>query len=339
MQSQVNALQLTAGQPGIYGTTPSGCSSPTNLRNYMYQTALIYQDIFKAFQSNVFKMVGNPVGWNQTANSVSLWNGRRILDIGTGVQANGNGIIVNIPDGYDVLWFRVLGDRTASFRVTPYIANNQNVEVDEIYACGFRGLIETSPDGAGPDGYNYVHQWCPIPIRNTGHGRQYTVYSDINSDDWLSGIAFGNNLWGHAKNSPQAYNWYVNGGSGVGYENTNWNSDQLGHLQNGLINVLMIPIVPNGKNKIVYCVDHNNNWMSLMHGAVTINGKTVERFRGSYMNPFARNVDGKIYAKYYATWFPASYYESTDVFITLTVDMTLAEQPNRFRECGTHDYF
>jgi hypothetical protein len=27
----------------------------------------------------------------------------------------------------------------------------------------------------------------------------------------------------------------------------------------------MVPVVPNGKNKILYIIEHNNNWEGTMH--------------------------------------------------------------------------
>jgi hypothetical protein len=41
----------------------------------------------------------------------------------------------------------------------------------------------------------------------------------------------------------------------------------------GKISELKIPVVPSGKDKLLYIVEHNNNWVGIMHGSVTINGK------------------------------------------------------------------
>ena len=51
-----------------------------------------------------------------------------------------------------------------------------------------------------------------MPLRVAG---QYYLSSYIDSDSWITGIAFGKNIWNHASNS--AYNYYraFNGGTRV----------------------------------------------------------------------------------------------------------------------------
>jgi len=66
--------------------------------------------------------------------------------------------------------------------------------------------------------------WTPIPGTRSG---SLMVYSDINSDCWISGLALGMNLWNHARNSAIAYHWKLNGGTD-GWDRENWNNDNLG---------------------------------------------------------------------------------------------------------------
>jgi len=94
-----------------------------------------------------------------------------------------------------------------------------------------------------------------------------------------------------------------------------------------------------GKDKIIYIVEHNNNWTGTMHGSVFINGTQIERFRTSYTNPFAIHHNSKFYQRYMATRIPASLIGPNDKFCKLKIDMTASNHNIYFREIGTHDYF
>ncbi len=61
-----------------------------------------------------------------------------------------------------------------------------------------------------------------MPLRKSGN---YIIYPGIES--WISGIAFGKNLWGHAKNSAYAFIWAVNGGTplALGGDGGSWMND------------------------------------------------------------------------------------------------------------------
>jgi len=336
LEAKMNAISGTLNTVGSASTVDS---TGVNLMNYMYKDAIIYQDIFNAYNSNIFQKVGSPAGWDETSYATNPWNGRRILKIGGGVNSNGNGMLVHIPDGYNVLWLRVLGDRWATFRVTAFnpssTANFQ--DWTEIYASGYRRLTTIAPDGTGHDSNWDTHQWMPIPIRAAG---SYMIYSAQNSDDWISGIAFGKNLWNHAMNSAIAYNWKLNSVTGnIGWTSENWNNDQLAYLPAGSVYELAVPVIPNGKDKLIYFVNHNDNWNGSMHGAVQVNGQVVERFRTSYNNPFAAHFNSKFYNRYMATRIPAAYIAQGDKFVTVRIDMTNSNNHLYFREMGTHDYF
>ncbi len=301
-------------------------------RYYMYKEAIIYQNIFEPLEKNIISKVGNPVGWDDQTHRVNEFNKRKILLIGTAPQKNGDGLKINVPDGYNVLWIRVLNDRHNIYRVTPESDPNQS----EKYACSFRGLNEISPDGTTSDSYDYIHKWCPIPLRKSG---AYMLYSDINKNGcWLSGIAFSKNLWNHAKNSGLAYHWQINGGTAATWFSDNWNNDILAQIPAGQVSEFMIPVVPSGKDKMLYIYEHNNNWDGAMHTNVKINDQQVERFRTSYLNPFSIHINSKIYSRYIAIHIPKEMVPSDAKFLKLKVDMTMSNANIFFREIGSHDY-
>jgi hypothetical protein len=311
--------------------------------NYMYKDAVIYNDIFDAFENNIFSKIGDPVGWDENSyTSRNPFNGRPILNIGNNDQVDRNGIELAVPDGYDVFWVRVINDdRWETFNLRPSKVPHSKWGKD-ITACGRRSLLEISPDGTSPEVSYKFHQWCPMPIRkvNGKIPNKIRVWTgpNTNSGGWISGIAFSKNLWNHAKNSAVAYLWTLNGGTPVSWNSDNWNNDNLGRIQSRAKSTMMVPVVPSGKDKLVYIAEHNNNWLGVMHGDVKVNDVSIERFRTSYTNPFATHFNSKIYSRYMAAKIPADLIKNDDKFIKLEIDMTNCEGDLHFREIGSHDF-
>jgi len=105
------------------------------------------------------KKKGTPASWDETSYNQNPWNSKRILRIGLGPNSNGNGLMVNIPDGYNVLWLRILNDRWFTFRVQSLDSENK-VDynfVPELYATGYRKLNQYAPDCGSPDSYWDLH--------------------------------------------------------------------------------------------------------------------------------------------------------------------------------------
>ena len=110
-------------------------------------------------------------------------------------------------------------------------------------------------------------------------------------------------------------------------------------ILSGQVSELRVPVVPNGKDKIVYIIEHNNNWAGTMHFSVTVNDKKVDRLSTAFVNnPFATHYNSKLYSRYLATRIPADYIKPGDNFISLKIDMSGTNNYIHFREAGTHDY-
>lgn len=299
--------------------------------NFMYREAIIHQDILDAFDKGIVKKIGAPSYFNDGSyRGSSLWNKRHILNIGNRQEQPGNGIEVKVPIGYDVIWLRCLNDRWETFTVR---GGNINFGT---YACGYRQLNEISPDGGSADSFDTIHMWISVAVRKDIS--IYQITNGPNSDGWLSGIAFGKNMWNHAYNSAVAYHWALNGGHNLEWDNHNWNSDQLARIVQGAVRKLIVPVVPNGKPKLLYFVEHNNNWVGTMHTGVKVNGKIIERFRTTYRNPFATRFNSKIYDRYIAAFVPSEYIPQGAVSIEVDIDMSLQDHNIYFREMGTHDF-
>ncbi|MCB0018192.1 MAG: hypothetical protein KDE09_10420 [Anaerolineales bacterium] len=331
------------------------------LRHRMYPAdPIIYQNIFEPYRSGVMKKIGNPIGWDDTAYAQTQWHGRLIINIGTGENADGNGVEINIPAGYNTLWIRVLGERWETFKA--YFLDGAQETVG-IWSGGLRNNNHFSPDGSLSDGNNmdanaygpnwpeaYAvrnsvtdkslsgNQWLPIPVGRAGRlalvTKNYTQFGG-----WLSGLAFSRNPWGHASLPAVSYHWAFNGGNATRWDGqwVNWYGDTLTALQNNATTTLRVPVMPTGRDKLFYMVEHNNYWNGAFHREIRVKGTPVERFLSTYDNPFARHFNGKTYARYIAARIPAGLITSTDRFLDVAIDGTATEIAIFFREAGTHD--
>jgi hypothetical protein len=303
-------------------------------KNHMYREADIYDNIIDALEKNIVQKSGNPTNWDELSYRKNPWNGKLMINIGT-TQQNGNGLKVTIPEHRDVLWLRVHNDdhQWNQFRLMYLDGDKETIPK---YAAGQRKLNEISPDGGASDSFDRFHAWVPIPVPRSG---SLVVHADCNNSHWISGVAFGNNLWGHAKNSGLAYHWAINGGTKINFHSENWNNDILVYIPAGSVSQLFVPIVNNGNDKLLYIVEHNNNWNGIMHTKVTVNGVLIERFRASYINPFAMHINSKIYNRYIAAKVPKDLIKPGDNMLNVMIDMTNQNNHIHLREIGTHDLF
>jgi hypothetical protein len=102
---------------------------------------------------------------------------------------------------------------------------------------------------------------------------------------------------------------------------------------------MRVPVVPSGKDKIIYMVEYNYNSTGVMHGEVFVKDQKIERFRTSWINnPFAAHYNSKLYSRYLGTRVPASIIDSSDFLITLKIDLRQSSSIH-VREIGSHDIF
>ena len=301
--------------------------------NNIYIDSIVYDNIITALEQGIITKVGNPAGWNESSHrDNNPWNGKTMLCIGSGENAVGNGLQTTIPQGYDVLWLRSSNHVWGVYRVS--YADGGKEEIGA-YTNGYRNLNEFSPDGGSADAYNTVHKWQSIAVPRAG---LIQIRSGVNSQAFLSGIAFGKNLWNHASNSAIAYHWAVNGGVATGWSTENWNNDNLAFLPAGKVSILSVPVVKNNKDKILYIIEHNNDWLGTMHTSVNVNGSLVKRLRTSYHNPFATHFNSKLFQRYMAALIPKEIVNgSPSNFLNVRIDMTNQNNHIHFREIGTHD--
>ena len=331
---------LTTKQANLAKSSQSNGGTPKDIwrrKNNMYlsENAIIHSDIMVAFNSNVIKKVGNPKTFDATSyRSTNKWNGKTIIRIGNNENTDGNGIATTPPAGYDVIWIQCLNDRWETFNVFYTNSSNKREHLGK-FACGYRSLNEISPDGGSPNSFWNLFAWLKIPIVRSGV--EHVITSGLNSDTWISGIAFSKNPWGHAMNSAVAYHWAINGGDGTTWHTHNWNNDNLSYFPLHQKKTARVPVVQNGKCKILYIVEHNNNWTGTQHRGVSVNGKAIERFTTTFNNPFSVHFNHKYFDRYIATRIPDGVIRPNDRFIDVTIDLTQNNHHIHFREIGTHD--
>ena len=304
----------------------------------MYPEApIVYQDIFEALNARAIEKLGNPT-YDDTQFKQSPWEnrGRRIIRFGGNDEKDGNGAKVTIPAGYDTVWVRVLGERWNV--ILAYYIDGERFG---LWTGGNRSANCYAPDGTLADGCATYHQWVPIPVRPTRptQTKQLALISKPNTDKefWISGLAFSKNPWGHAAQSALGYYWKVNGGDATEPFNGNWNDDVNAWIKPKTKLVLKVPVVPSGRDKLLYLIEHNSNWNGAMHTGITVGGKPIERFMATYDNPFSRHWNSKLYQRYIATRIPKDYIPADAHHLDVIIDMTKQDKEINFREIGTHD--
>ena len=320
--------QLTKFPPNAIHLLPD-----ETLRHRMYpEGPIVYQDIFDALNARAIEKIGNP-SYDDTTYRQTPWNDRHIIRFGGNNEADGNGAKVTIPAGYDTVWLRVLGDRWNVIRA--YFADGEREQLGS-WTGGRRSANSYAPDGTLADGYAASHQWVPIPTRRAG---QLALISRPNTDKdfWISGLAFSKNPWGHAAQSALGYHWKVNGGDATGWGDDDWNGDTRATIGAKTKLVLKVPVVPSGRDKLLYLIEHNSNWNGTIHTAITVGGKPIERFMATYDNPFSRHWNSKSYERYIATRIPKDYIPNGARYLDVIIDMSKQDNVINFREIGTHD--
>jgi len=309
--------------------------------NYLYYPEdAVYQNhnIFDLLGKGIISKYGNPGGWDETTWRTTKWpdgNGNNILRLGD--KNSTDGLRVEVPIGKNVIWIRCLNDRWLSVQVYKI---DGNIDLGN-FCSGFRSLHKYAPDGGQHDSRWNLFSWFPIPVPGPG-SYKIVIGNRANNDGvdgWIAGIAFSTNPWNHAFNCARAYNWNVNGGENVTWHSDNWNNDMLGQLTNGTITTMVVPIVPSGKDKLLYLIEHNNQWDGGMHRGITVDGTPIERLRSTWDHPLARSINSKMYNRFLAAFIPESL-TLNKRFITVKIDMK-SDMGNHifFRESGTIDAY
>ena len=342
-------LARDSGRVGLGTTTPeaaldvrgviradavySRTSNPMYHRMYP-RDPLVYQDMGVAEEQGAIVKLGSPT-YDRTSYATSLWHDRYIIKYGDNNEADGNGAKLTIPAGYDTAWIRVLGNRNTT--VKAYFLDGAQESLG-LWHGGHRDANCYCPDGSLSDGHHTTHQWLPIPAGRAG-ALALIAKPDTNLQFWISGVAFSRNPWAHATQSASAYFHAMNGGDPVDSHGAlwHWNNDLCRRILKNTRWLLKVPVIPSGRDKLLYLIEHNNNWNGAMHTGITVNGTGIERFCATYDNPFARHWNSKWYNRYIAARIPAEMIPADARYLDVCIDMSLQDHHLHFRELGTHD--
>ena len=78
-----------------------------------------YDDIYNALDTKRIQKIGNPSGWDETTYRGTTWYLKKILKIGKGSLSKDNGLLVDVPEGSEVMWVRILNDSWFRVGITP----------------------------------------------------------------------------------------------------------------------------------------------------------------------------------------------------------------------------
>ena len=318
------------------GTVNIATSFYNKKANYLFypEDAIIYQNVFDALTNGTITKSGGD-GWNDTSYKTSPWNGLPILRIG-GRSNFPNGAKIKVPEGKNMIWIRILNvDRWNSFQV--FDSNGGDLGN---FTSGYRRLNPLSPDGGTSDTYWNAHMWVQIPVPGPGDyiicpGNKLNGYG---ADGWISGLALTTNPWNLALNAAISYHWPVNGGDALEWETHEWHNDNLARIMQGRVTTLVVPIVPSGRNKLLYFIEHNSDWNGLMHNSISIDSTPLERLRTTWDHPLARHVNSKMYSRFAATVIPENLTKGKR-FVNIKINLTNCNHNIYVREIGTVDLY
>ncbi|MFN7759931.1 MAG: hypothetical protein ACK5RE_04545 [Pseudanabaena sp.] len=349
----LRAKHLEIINPMRHRMYPAGSTDPQN--------PTIYQDIFAAEKAGVITKsndLPNTSYDNTTwkAKGSSSW--REAIRYGVGKEDSG-GAIVKIPSGYDTVWVRLANAHEWNIVNAQFSTDGQVFRNLGNWTGGFRNGNCYCPDGSLGDSSRPYHQWLPIPVGQSG---QVKLIHKGDNGKWfmLSGVAFSQNPWGHAAQSALGYYWAdrVNQGDPVLWDKHDYHGDILACFDNYMTYEIRVPVVPSGRDKLLYLIEHNADWNGCLHTGLSIKiGDTyqsIERFLATYDNPFARHWNSKAHNRYIAARIPADMItkalnltnpsDRMTQLISIKVDLTLqGEERDKFedriyfREIGSHD--
>lgn len=301
---------------------------------------IIYQDILDAVNAGAIKVLGALTTDFTTYNTPTAWNNRRIYSFGN-IEADGNGAEILIPDGYDTVWVRVLGERWNIIKA--YFLDGDQAQLGH-WGGGYRKLCNYQPDSAIRSRSWNVHEWIPISAGKSG--RLALIHKIAGTGFWLSGVAFSKNPFNLAvKHAITAYcnsdaaigAQYTNGAGGVIWNNSAWNNDVLAEVKTNTNASVMVPVIPNGRDKALYLILHTNAWNEVCPENTLVNDRLISDKWQWRDTPVARWYSRGLYNSAVTIRVSANII-GNERLIKVGLNMAMSNKGLFFREIGTHDY-
>ena len=293
----------------------------------------IYQNFDDAINDGTVVKLGNPTIYSNS----NRWNGRYIFSYGGNAENDGDGMEINVPTGTEVVWLRLLGERWNNIKV--YYLDGAQEDLG-IHSAGFRNTNIYVPGGGARDGQYNMHEWLPIAVPRSGRLALISK-PNTNKSFWVSGLAFSKNPWSHTHRPAVTFRWASNGGDAVNWTGR-FDNDQLAQVPANTKMLLKIPVVENGKDKLLYFVCRKRTHAMVTYETIRINGTALtERLTFTHDNPFSRHWRMTSGHGYVAVKVPANLIPSGSTYLDVEVDTgdggTKFNIAFFFYEAGTHD--
>lgn len=357
------SIERDTGKVVVYGSIHARHIASFNpMQHRMYPSdAIVYQDIFAAEEAKAIQKTANLPNAsydNRSYTANNLFHCFPMIRYGLDKEDQG-GALLTMPTGYDTVWIR-LGHAVCWRNVKAQLSVDNGKTYQDLgnWMGGYRRSNRYCPDGSLSDSSDFDHEWLPIPVGKAG---LVTLVHKRSGHFWISGVGFSKNPWGHAPVSGGAFfmedTGYIVSEQKATWSSDNWNGDVYIFFDNLHTYDIQVPVVPSGRDKLLYLIEHNNNWNGCSHTELSIKVGNkfvpIERFLSTYDNPFARHWNSKLYQRYIAARIPANLVadalpvpqagDRTTQLLTVRIDLTKQSEGNGwedrlyFREIGTHD--
>jgi hypothetical protein len=174
--------------------------------------------------------------------------------------------------------------------------------------------------------------WLPIPFPS---GKDIVITLSVQSahqmnGNILQGLMFGTNPWNHVTCPAISYRLYASEETKSMIRVSDVNVVTL----KGSV-TMMVPVIPNGLDKLLYIVHHGTDFLNLGRTRVHVNNMPIESFKHSYSNPFSKFLNGKSHGMYLALKIPANYLDHNAPFVRVRLNTRGGSL--HISEIGTHD--
>ena len=284
------------------------------------------------------------------------WAGLSMICYGRPNEDDKNGMSVTVPKGMSVLWIRChTGLGSDKITVLQVYKGNKNLG---IWSCGHHLRLGWSPNGLVLGITHDIphHSWVPINVNNGPLEEDTEIIVNSykrhgkgsNTDFWVSGIAFTENPLNHTFTSGIVSHWNLNGGDPHRWHHHNWHGNQSVFIHADHEVKIMIPIIKNGKDKILYVIkssDHGNHYWSRssFQPDIKIGSTELKKLSSCHSdNPIARRFSYRPTHTYVSTIIPKELVDSNtnqNGFIGVRFSMRNKNQHWYFRWIGTFDSY
>ena len=258
-----------------------------------------------------------------------------MIYIGSGSSDKKSGILIKIPDKkYDIIGLKIKSSYHHPCFSSIYADNGENIGI----FCN--NGTEISPDGGISDSIWIYHKWMYIPVKKAKDIILSNSY--YSNDGYLGGISFGkNNLWSFTINSAIAFYKFAHEGN----SNFRLQNNALCMLY-GRKSIIYVPVIPNGKDKILFLVVLDSLYTKKIITEIKANGINIERLRNTYINPFSYHYNFQKNYIYLGAKVQEKIIKENDTLIKTTLDFSKQNYNNNYYNsycfkivsAGTHDY-